>query len=191
MVGQFQTPVRRASGERLAWHAIRERGQLGSQSSFGDDDAGRARRSAVSPGAELRIRPALMRRSGKTWRLEWDRKGADVSTVQELDRLLDELTMEGSDAPFMVDLLSPSGDSLSVGLGRGKSVLSGYRPTGILPYYASTGTIDVAGTIWFDYRGSPSEFPMWSAIPIIDARAAIGEFFQTGQRPKTVEWQEV
>ena len=124
MVGQFQTPVRRASGERLAWHAIRERGQLGSQSSFGDDDAGRARRSAVSPGAELRIRPALMRRSGKTWRLEWDRKGADVSTVQELDRLLDELTMEGSDAPFMVDLLSPSGDSLSVGLGRGKSVLS-------------------------------------------------------------------
>jgi immunity protein Imm1 of predicted polymorphic toxin system len=125
-------------------------------------------------------------------RVEWGEDGtAWVSSVAELDALLDKLAREAAAKPFMVDLVSPSGDSLSIGLGSKKSVLSWIPSGGNPPYYASKGNPEADGAVVFFYRGSWSEFPGWSAISIAAARAAMRTFFQTGARPTTVEWEEV
>lgn len=59
------------------------------------------------------------------------------------------------------------------------------------PYYASKGNPKAEGTIVFFYRRDWSEFHRWSAVPVADALAAMREFFETGERPTTMEWEEV
>lgn len=125
-------------------------------------------------------------------RVEWGEDGgAWVSSPEELDTLLDKLAREAAAKPFMVELISPQGDSMSVGLGSKKSVLSWVPAGGNPPYYASKGNPGAGGTVVFFYRGSWSEFPGWSAVPVAAARAAMRQFLQTGGRPSTVEWEEV
>ena len=50
---------------------------------------------------------------------EPDKPDTGVSTVDELDRRLDQLSAESRDCPIIVDLINAEGDCLTMGLGAG------------------------------------------------------------------------
>jgi hypothetical protein len=116
---------------------------------------------------------------------------AVVESIDELDHRLAVLTEEAKKRPFMAELIATNGNSLSMGLGREETVLSWVPANNDPPYYASKGNPNAEGTIVFYYSGDWSEFPRWSAVPVPAGWATMREFFQTGERPSTVEWQEV
>ncbi|HEV3163475.1 MAG TPA: Imm1 family immunity protein [Isosphaeraceae bacterium] len=125
-------------------------------------------------------------------RIEWEENGrADVASVEEVDRLLDDLAEQASERPFIAELISSAGDSLAIGLGREESILSWVQASGDPPYYASKGDPDSQGLVVFFYRGHWSEFPRSFVVAIAAARKAMRLFFETGQRPTNVEWEEV
>lgn len=125
-------------------------------------------------------------------RVEWDEgAGAWVKSTEELDLLLNDLAEAGIHKPLMVESISAKGDSLSIGVGSQESILSWIPAGGNPPYFASKGNPDAQGTVVFFYRGSWSEFPRWSAIPVATAREAMRQFLETGERPTNVNWEEV
>ena len=125
-------------------------------------------------------------------RVEWGVDGyAEVESLEALDRLLNYLHTQALEKPFMVELIAARGESLAMGLGRDESVLSWVRGDQNPPYYASKGDATAVGMIVFFYRGAWSEFPRWSAVPLMRAREAMRRFFSTGQMPDNVEWIEV
>jgi hypothetical protein len=125
-------------------------------------------------------------------RIEWEENGrAEVASVEELDRLLDDLAEQARKRPFMVELISSAGDSLAIGLGREESILSWVQASGDPPYYASKGDPDSEGLVVFFYRGHWSEFPRSFAVTIAAARKGMRLFFETELRPTSVEWEEV
>jgi hypothetical protein len=129
---------------------------------------------------------------GIAHRIEWGEDGqAEVASVEDLDGVLDELTDQALEKPFMVELISPNGDSLAAGLGLDESVLSWVPGDQNPPYYASKGDGAAEGTVVFHYRGDWSEFPRWSAVPRGEVREAMRHFFATGEMPRNVEWKEV
>jgi Immunity protein Imm1 len=126
------------------------------------------------------------------WRLEWGENGVSVvDSLKALDQRLDELAAPAKAKPFMAELISPEGNSLALGLGREKSVMSWVSASQDPPYFASKGHVDAEGTIVFYYRGDWSEFPCWSAVPTSTARQAMREFFNTRALPSGVAWEEV
>ncbi|HVS04634.1 MAG TPA: Imm1 family immunity protein [Candidatus Dormibacteraeota bacterium] len=125
-------------------------------------------------------------------RIEWEENGrAEAASVEEVDRLLDDLAEQARERPFIVELMSSAGDSLAIGLGREESILSWVQASGDPPYYASKGDRDSQGLVVFFYGGRWSEFPRSFAVGIAAARKAMRLFFETGQRPTNVEWDEV
>ncbi|MCY3019679.1 MAG: Imm1 family immunity protein [Planctomycetota bacterium] len=114
-----------------------------------------------------------------------------VDEIKTLDLLLDRLDSEAShqvDRPFMVEIMGQDGSVLAMGLGRGMTVVSFISAVG---NYGSVGDRGKAGTVSFFLYGHHSEFPMRSAVPSATARNAAREFFITGQRPGSVQWEEV
>lgn len=125
-------------------------------------------------------------------RVEWtDDSGAWVTSVQELDSLLDDLTQAARAKPFMAELTSNAGDSLAIGLGLDESVASWVSAGGAPPYFASEGDPEADGMIVFFYRGHWSEFPRSSAVPTERAREVLRDFFRHGRRPANFRWVEV
>jgi Immunity protein Imm1 len=122
--------------------------------------------------------------------LHWAQSEVAVGSVQELDALLDRLTVEAeNDRPFMVALAREDGSSLSIGLGSDESVASYVSGSYDPPYYVSRGDPDRAEPIVF-HSGEMTEFPPWSAIPLEDARQAMRHFFETGELSPGIDWAE-
>ncbi len=106
-------------------------------------------------------------------------------------RVLSDLNERAREKPFMAELSNFAGDTLALGLGRDESILSWVAANGDPPYYASKGDEHADGTVVFYYRGTWSEFPRWSAVPIESAFAAMRQFFETEQLPNSITWEEV
>lgn len=137
------------------------------------------------------------------YRLEWvSDTGAGVPEVrarairsrEQLDDALDEIERHArANEPLIVDLISPLGASLRIGLGRQRSVLTFDSGSGMPPYLESSGdeTNTNSDSIVFYYGGHWTEFPASALIPKEAAREAMKSFFQTGERPNNVSWEEV
>lgn len=123
--------------------------------------------------------------------VEWDGEARNLSSCDAVKKLLRELDRDFADRPKMVDIVAPSGAVLTVGLGAEGSVLSYSENPDRPPYYASRGQQSGDGTVWFDYQGSASEFPVEQVVAVSRAMEAAEEFCRTGSRPKVVEWQDV
>jgi hypothetical protein len=126
-----------------------------------------------------------------TFRVEWFGETRTVRSCDQLQLLLRELDRQFAKKPAMVDIEAPSGAVLTVGLGSEASVLSFAADSERPPYYASHGMQSDDGTVWFDYQGSASEYPIWQVISISDALKAAAEFCRTGARPTGVRWESV
>lgn len=123
--------------------------------------------------------------------LEWSGGRRELTSCDALRDLLRELDRQLVVRPELVDIVGPSGAILTVGLGAEASVLSFAERPERPPYYGSQGDGQAIGSIWFDYGGSPSEFPMESAVSILDALAAAEEFCRTDLMPTAVRWEAV
>lgn len=126
----------------------------------------------------------------KEWRLQWGAcSSAVVATSTELDEMLDNIHAEAQrGCPVVADLISPSGDVLSVGLGLDVSVLSFVSASGGPPYLASAGDDDAEGAVAFCWNGEWSEFPARQCIPAEEARRAVREFFTEGSLSPRIRW---
>jgi Immunity protein Imm1 len=123
--------------------------------------------------------------------LNWGENEVAVGSVQELDALLDRLTVEAEqDTPFMVALSREDESTLSIGLGRPESVAS-YVPGSLEPpYLVSRGKGDGDGPVEFFFGGQMTEFPPTSAVPVEAARDALRVFFETGELSPDLDWEE-
>jgi hypothetical protein len=119
-----------------------------------------------------------------------DEEPVVVSTVAELDRVLDRIAAEASpDAPPLVALDMPA---------RQRSMMAGFRgPVGVLNFmdmtadggYASKGDTTGAPTPPYFYCDHWTGITADAEIPIDRVRAAAREFLATGERPTGIEWQ--
>jgi hypothetical protein len=126
-----------------------------------------------------------------TNRLEWGESGvAEVATLAEMDELIDRLTADSAERPIVVELVSPNGATISIGVGRSVTVVNYVGPTLDPPYLQSLGDGGDDEVVFF-YRGEWSEYPPESAVPVEVGRQALRDFFATGELPSALEWQEV
>ena len=89
----------------------------------------------------------------------------------------------------LVQLRSPSGEVLMIGLGGDKNVLDHIAASG-WPAQHSVGDPEAEGTIAFMMGSYDSEMPKAYAIPNTLARRAIDHFFRTGTLLADVRWDE-
>ena len=114
-----------------------------------------------------------------------------IGTVEELDRLLDQLQQENIPSPVLVTVeLQSSGDSLSIGLGRKESVLNFVSGSGNPPYWSSVGEHEEDEAVGFNFMGELSEIPLRHLIPLDLARQAVRDFVRTGKLSQIVKWEE-
>jgi len=117
---------------------------------------------------------------------------AQVSTVAELDELLDRLHFDPvlRDAPPLVELVTPDETrALDVGLARPDYSVLLWHDDDADEVLASKGTIGTNTDAAFNFGGTWTHIPDRSAIPIELARQAAREFLTTGRRPTCVEWK--
>lgn len=114
-----------------------------------------------------------------------------IGTVEELDRLFDQLQQENIPSPVLVTVELPSsGDSLSIGLGRAESVLNFVSGSGNPPYWSSVGEHEEDEAVDFNFMGELSEIPLRHLIPLDLARQAVRDFVRTGKLSQKVKWEE-
>jgi hypothetical protein len=118
-----------------------------------------------------------------------------ITSRVELDDTLNQLTGRTEEGePLIVELISPGGASLGIGLGRPESVLA-FKSSSEPPYFQSVGDNSSQTTsndvVVFYYQGQWTEFPAGALVPNESAREAIRIFFETGERPENVKWEEV
>jgi Immunity protein Imm1 len=128
--------------------------------------------------------------TGGNLSLEWGAtERAEITSVEEMDALLDSLESEAAVEPFVVELVNSSGAALSMGLGRPSTVINYVNESLEPPYLQSVGSRD--DDLVFRYRGEWTEYPPGSAVPTELGRRALREFFAVAEPPPLIEWQEV
>jgi hypothetical protein len=123
--------------------------------------------------------------------LAWPAGSMSIDSESALTDELSRLQAAYETKPTIVELTLESGDSLSIGLGLEWTVLSHVPASLDPPYHASVGDEHASGSLWFDYFGSSSEFPMTQAVRTDEAMDAMRGFLRTGELPPTVRWQQV
>ncbi|MEV0730609.1 Imm1 family immunity protein [Polymorphospora sp. NPDC050346] len=113
-----------------------------------------------------------------------------VSTIAELDAVLDRVTAETSPhTPPLIALDMPAQErSLMVGV-RGAVGVLNYVDLTTGDGYASKGTATDAPTPPYFYCGTWTGITAGAEIPIEQVRAAAREFLTTGDRPTCITWQ--
>jgi hypothetical protein len=115
-----------------------------------------------------------------------------VSTIAELDALLDQITAEAvrTGRPELPTLYDNNGRSLAIGVGDDRlSVLSWTDDNAEGDAALSQGDETVTGEVKFFYGNQFSFFPSTALIPIEQARHAMRQFMTAGGRPTVVRWQ--
>jgi hypothetical protein len=91
----------------------------------------------------------------------------------------------------MVEVRSPSGAALTIGLGHELSVATFAASASTPPYFVSKGDGGQGSPLVFFRDGHWSEFDSDAAISAAVAREAAISFVSTGERPANVRWSEV
>jgi hypothetical protein len=114
-----------------------------------------------------------------------------VSTIAELDALLDRITAEAARTgrPELPTLYDNKGRSLAIGVADRLSVLSWSDDNADDDTALSQGDETVTGEVKFFYGNQFSFFPSTALIPIEQARQAMRQFMTAGIRPTVVRWQ--
>lgn len=123
----------------------------------------------------------------------WGANGeAMVSSAEELDTLLDQLSMQfGGDDAVLVELARPGAGSLSIGVGRDVSVLSYVPDDGLPPYLVSRGEVAEGSGTHYYYYDTWTHFDAADLIAPTLARAVARRFVEHGELGDDVDWREV
>ena len=124
------------------------------------------------------------------WSIQWkDNERHDVEDINHLNRLLDDLSAtHDARSPILVQLKSPCGEVMMIGLAGEHSVLD-HAAAGGWPAQHSVGDAAAEGTIPFMMGSYDSAMPRAYAIPTSVARQAIEWFFQNCELSTNVVWE--
>lgn len=123
------------------------------------------------------------------WTLQWqDNEPHEVLSVEQLNHALDQVAGSHDETnPVLVQLRSPSGEVLMIGIGGALSVLD-YIAAGGWPAQHSVGSA-TDETISYMMGTYDSEMPKAYAIPYPTARRAVEQFFERGTLSSEVQWE--
>jgi hypothetical protein len=139
---------------------------------------------------KLMTLPPRSRREVVLARVSWGPgESTEVASVEELDRLLDDLSAKArSQGPFTVEISVNDRTAISAVLGRDDSHLEFYSPDQGALVIGCRGPWDDDTLIPFTYMGSYSELPRRYFVPVKQAREALRRYFLTGVRPENIAW---
>ena len=122
--------------------------------------------------------------------VEWD-DVETVTTVEQIDMLLDRLHGEAvANRPMLVSLDGPAGN-LTIGLGHSRSFLSFVLPDNDPPYLVSSGKSKDETEVDFFMAGHHSPCLVKHLVPMETARKAVRVFAEYGALLCEVRWAEV
>jgi Immunity protein Imm1 len=123
------------------------------------------------------------------WSLQWnDNERHEVLKVEDLNRMLDEVAADHDEKnPVLVQVQSPTGEILMIGIGGKLSVLD-HIAAGGWPAQHSVGD-PTKETIAYRMGSYDSEMPKAYAIPCKIARKAVEHFYRTGRLLEDVTWE--
>jgi len=112
-----------------------------------------------------------------------------IPTEQELRRAFGALRVS---KPRFVDLIAPSGDCLTIGIGRPLACVMYTRASGRPPYLIALGDMDgQEGFVEFDVEGTPTQFPTYQCISYDEMVNVAVYFFYNESLSQNVRWDEV
>lgn len=112
-----------------------------------------------------------------------------IPTEEELRRILGALQ---ASKPRFVDLIAPSGDCLTIGIGRPLACVMHTQASGRPPYLIAIGNTEAQeGFVEFDAGGTPTQFPAYQCIPYDEMVNVAVYFFNNESLPQNVRWDEV
>jgi Immunity protein Imm1 len=117
-----------------------------------------------------------------------------ICTREDLQDVLPDAMAKAAASSSILELESPTNKVLSFGVSENKGSVQ-YTPsreTG--PYYWPVGDAALSrgnAVVAFYYLGSESEIPLRNCIGAEQVVSIVHEFFDTDQRPQSVEWEEV
>ena len=125
------------------------------------------------------------------WTARWraDQVPIAVDTEERLRELLAAATADAEQQPLVIELHSPEGAELTIGLGQDVSVAT-FKASLDPPYYVSIGGLGQQ-PLAFYRDGHLSEFDHGAAISPQAAYDATLQFLASGVRPTNIEWREV
>jgi hypothetical protein len=128
-----------------------------------------------------------------TWTVQWlaEQEPIVVEDEAALADLLASAERDATMAPLIVELRSPSGAAMTIGLGRDVSIATFAASASEPPYFVSSGGEVRDVPLVFFRDGHWSEFDGRAAISVAVAREAAREFLSTGVRPSKIRWSEV
>lgn len=117
-----------------------------------------------------------------------------VTTVAELDALIDRIVAEAAEDPIpaaaqVVVQGAADGDLyLEVGLGAQRGFVTAIGPGGGM----SRGETARTGTVTYDYAGHTAELPANAELPVNEVRQALREYLTTGGKlPQAIAFEPV
>jgi hypothetical protein len=117
---------------------------------------------------------------------------AGVSTVEQVDRWLDRLSISTPPAHPSIVTLHVHGLEVGVGIGLPESFVHVESESGEPPYFVTVGDGAADGVVAFYLHGwHHTEISRRHLIPAARAREVVRHVFETGQRSPSVEWEEV
>jgi hypothetical protein len=122
-------------------------------------------------------------------RLEWSDKSKELSSIEELESTLNDLHLQNTEKPILAELISPTGEALTIGLGNEMSLLTYMSADQNPPYYTSKGVPTDGSTVFF-YHDQWTEFSNKNLNSFDKAVEAAKKFFQVSKLPDNVEWTE-
>lgn len=101
---------------------------------------------------------------------------------------LDRLSAQCHEKPMIVEVIDAGGNSLSIGLGRDKTVVHLVPTAG--PYLASVGDVNAPGASVFYFQGEWTEVRQSQLITLSAAREAVRHWYLTGELTSDVQWSD-
>ncbi len=126
--------------------------------------------------------------------LDWDRELARIESEEDLERTLRNVPAMASSPNAIVNIWSPSGDTLSVGISGDSACMNFTDSSGDGPYYKVLGHSELSdenGVVVFRYEGEWTEIPRRNCVPVDVMIKGAREFYRTGDLPESLEWEEV
>jgi hypothetical protein len=124
------------------------------------------------------------------WIISDGTEGRPLPGLAALETALDTIHRSAHSRPRLVKIVSPAGAELLIALGSGQSVLQfahGADP----PCLVSVGDSDAQGVEAFDYEGCETEIERRHLISTEGARHAAARFYETGELPTNLRWEEI
>lgn len=115
-------------------------------------------------------------------------EGIAILNEQDIRRALKRFQQED---PRVVDLISPTGDCLAIGVSYSLGCVMFMRASGDPPYLWALGdSDDRENDIEFDVGGTPTPVPLYRCLPFERVVEIVVYYFLNGELPRDVEWDE-